>query len=523
MADYRDMAAALSGGYGQDTGPITADTLITLKNGKKATAGDLLGMIKGYGQAVGSNLESLGRGGVASVIGAGGDLESLGRMGINKLYGAGGVNVSPTPVLPTTTDILGMMPRATAVRPETAGMEELGGYMTPATAKVVKPAVTGYARLAGQEISNKLTGQPTRSLLGTITPESKFAYLPTRPKMPAEVGTRYVRTDLGGLVAPEPFDVQKYKGASIGSIPWDNSGRNQLIESVSDEVLKNAVLSHGGQKYLMDALHQQQNIAGASGEEIAQRIADRVDVARKENLEAGGTGVILQTPISMGQFSENYSVMPSQVLLNLYDQRVPSKAKTAEINKFVKSEFPEFKGIETDAGRKQLLEGGDGIQTPGQLRKKFVAAMYNEDNEKYFKFNRQDISNAITDPDLLGVPRGYGLNVVMSHGKDPLTLTPSNNPTYSTNFSGQYVGGIGNTPIQVYMRDRYNTIRKEYENAVDKNGKPFDESRINSAVIGALEKRKEGVFQMIDQQLIDEIKAHEEKIKQRGWQDASRK
>jgi len=174
MADYRDMAAALSGGYGQDTGPITADTLITLKNGKKATAGDLLGMIKGYGQTVGSNLESLGRGGVASVIGAGGDLESLGRMGINKLYGAGGVNVSPTPVLPTSADILGMMPRGTATRPETAGMEELGGYMTPATAKMLKPAVMATGRLAGQEINAAMTGQPTRSLLGTITPKPKL-------------------------------------------------------------------------------------------------------------------------------------------------------------------------------------------------------------------------------------------------------------------------------------------------------------------------------------------------------------
>ena len=144
MADYRDMAAALGGGYGQDTGPITADTLITLKNGKKATAGDLLGMLKGFGQAVGSNLESLGRGGVASVIGAGGDLESLGRMGINKLYGAGGVNVSPTPALPTSADILGMMPRGTTTRPETAGMEELGGYMTPATAKVLKTGGSSY-------------------------------------------------------------------------------------------------------------------------------------------------------------------------------------------------------------------------------------------------------------------------------------------------------------------------------------------------------------------------------------------
>lgn len=171
MADYRDMAAALGGGYGQDTGSITADTLITLKNGKKATAGDLLGMLKGFGQAVGSNLESLGRGGVASVIGAGGDFESFGRTGINKLYGAGGVNVSPTPVLPTSADILGMMPRGTATRPETAGMEELGGYMTPATAKVLKPAVMATGRMAGQEINAAMTGQPTRSLLGTITPK----------------------------------------------------------------------------------------------------------------------------------------------------------------------------------------------------------------------------------------------------------------------------------------------------------------------------------------------------------------
>jgi hypothetical protein len=177
MADYRDMAAALSGGYGQDTGPITADTLITLKNGKKATAGDLLGMLKGFSQAVGSNLESLSRGGVASVIGAGGDIESFARTGINKLYGAGGVNVSPTPVLPTSTDILGMIPRGTTTRPETAGMEELGGYMTPATAKVLKPAVMATGRLAGQEIANVSSGMPSRSLLGDITPKPKQIFI----------------------------------------------------------------------------------------------------------------------------------------------------------------------------------------------------------------------------------------------------------------------------------------------------------------------------------------------------------
>jgi hypothetical protein len=153
MADYRDLAIALGGGYGQDTGPITPDTLITLKGGKKATASDLLGMIKEIGAGSLSNLESLVRGGVAQVPGAGGDLEGLARMGINKAFGAGGVNVNPTPVLPTTTDILGMMPRATTPRQETAGMQELGGYMAPAARMVGKGAMeTGrfVAPKAGQ-------------------------------------------------------------------------------------------------------------------------------------------------------------------------------------------------------------------------------------------------------------------------------------------------------------------------------------------------------------------------------------
>jgi hypothetical protein len=177
MADYRDLAIALGGGYGQDTGPITPDTLATLKNGKKANAADLLGMLKAIGSGSLSNLESLVRGGVAQIPGTAGDLEGLARMGLNKLYGAGGVNVNPTPALPTTINILGMMPRVTAKRPETTGMEELGGYMAPAFGKMAKPTVMATGRLAGQEINAAMTGQPTRSLLGDITPKPKKIFI----------------------------------------------------------------------------------------------------------------------------------------------------------------------------------------------------------------------------------------------------------------------------------------------------------------------------------------------------------
>jgi hypothetical protein len=65
----------------------------------------------------------------------------------------------------------------------------------------------------------------------------------------------------------------------------------------------------------MDILHQQKKIGGASAKAIVDRIADRVDVARKENIDAGGSGIILQTPNTMGAFSENYSVQPSTILL----------------------------------------------------------------------------------------------------------------------------------------------------------------------------------------------------------------
>lgn len=177
MADYRELAAALGGGYGQDTGGITPDTLITLKNGKTASAGDLLGMLKGFGQAVGSNLESLGRGGLSQFLGAPVDTANTVRTPY-PMEVFGDVNYTPDKQLPGgSADILGMMPRVTKPTPQASGMEIMGGFMAPATAKVLKPAVMATGRMAGQEISNVASGMPSRSLLGDITPKPKQIFI----------------------------------------------------------------------------------------------------------------------------------------------------------------------------------------------------------------------------------------------------------------------------------------------------------------------------------------------------------
>jgi hypothetical protein len=169
MPDYRALAQALDP-YAMDTGGITPDTIKALQSGYKSP--NLLGMIADIGRGGLSNLESLVRGGVAQVPGTVGDLETLGRMGINTSFGAGGVKVSPKAVMPTTSDILGMMPqRVTQARPETAGMEELGTMIAPGLAKAAAPVGKGYLSLLGNEINAGLTGQPTRSVIGQITPK----------------------------------------------------------------------------------------------------------------------------------------------------------------------------------------------------------------------------------------------------------------------------------------------------------------------------------------------------------------
>ena len=169
MADYRALAQALDP-YAMDTGGITPDTIKALQSGYKSP--NLLGMIGDIGRGGLSNLESLVRGGVAQFGGTPVDTLNTIRTPY-PMEVMGDVNYAPDKqVYGGTKDILGMMPkRVTQGRPETAGMEELGTIMGPGLAKGVAPAVKGYASLLGNEVNAGMTGQPTRSIIGQITPK----------------------------------------------------------------------------------------------------------------------------------------------------------------------------------------------------------------------------------------------------------------------------------------------------------------------------------------------------------------
>jgi hypothetical protein len=443
-----------------------------------------------------SNAESFGRGFAVAPVGLLGDIEGLLRKGVNFSFGRGGVNVGETPVLPTTEGLLSSIPRMTAPRMETAGMEQIGSAANPRgpinLGRAVASLPSDVAR-AGKEFL-ETTAQPM------------YVYRPSTPlKIDPTVGTRYEREFLGGLAEKTPLKIEDYQGASTMLMPWDSSSRNYKITSISDELLPSPIITHGGQDYARDLSHIQQGVAGASGLEIAKRIRDRDAIARMENIAAGGTGEILHLPVTMGTGAENFSVMPVEGLLQIADMAKLDRKLIKEFDdsvrsytppqSTVKTPFKKFKGIMSEEGRVQIYSGEGVNSTAGELRKAIMNRAFLKENQQRFGFNAEDLQNAIIDPSLLGVPKGYVGNTAILTTPEGMHLRPSANKTYNTDFTGEYQGTLGQSvPAEVLFPRLFPQLTKEFANK---------KSDIRNMALGALEKRKEGVSELIDQQVID--------------------
>jgi hypothetical protein len=170
------------------------------------------------------------------------------------------------------------------------------------------------------------------------------------------VGTRFEREFMGGLAEKTPLKLEDYQGASVMVMPWDSTSRNYKITGISDESLLNPVITHGGQDYARDLAHIEQGIAGASNLGIAKRIRDRDAIARMENINAGGTGEILHLPITMGPGSENFSVMPTEILLNFADRANLKKSEIKEFDDSIRN-FKVAKGTGEDRKIVQPFKG----------------------------------------------------------------------------------------------------------------------------------------------------------------------
>jgi hypothetical protein len=115
-----------------------------------------------------SNLESLGRGFAVAPIGLLGDVNALAREYVTpRLPQSVQGLLQQMPAAPTTERILSNIPRVSAPRMETAGMEQLGAAMNP---RGPVDLARGAGRLAGSAVNEAMVYG--RGPLAAITPQS---------------------------------------------------------------------------------------------------------------------------------------------------------------------------------------------------------------------------------------------------------------------------------------------------------------------------------------------------------------
>jgi len=383
--------------------------------------------------------------------------------------------------------------------PQTAaslGGETVGNILPFAAAKKA-PEIAAAMLRGGENLAAPKTLGSQRGVY--------LAHTPSKPD--PTVGTRFEREDLGGLAPKTPLNIEGAKGGSFMTGPWDSSGRNQRITSVSEEKLPQPVVTTGGQDFARDLKNIEAGRMGASNKSMALRGQSRVDVAHRENLDAGGTGRVFVLPSTMGPNSEFFSTMPTEVLMQLMRNADLSKTRVAGLDKLVRDmpvvtkagtrqPFKGFAGFNDPDFERQILEGA-GAQggTAGELRKAISDRLTLKENQKLLGYNMEDMMAAIQDPALRGVPKGYVGNTVMEGKPGASIMDVSNHPAYNRGQAGNYLGTLGASgPMQAAMPKTYNRLFKEMQG---RGGDPHQNA------INAMDKRGAGFSEVIDQQTID--------------------
>lgn len=344
----------------------------------------------------------------------------------------------------------------------------------------------------------------------------------TARNMHPAIGTRFEVDEPYGLAPAHLTDLYKHKGASALLLPWDSTSGNVAIRGISGHTLPEPVTSHGGIAFARMLANIKNKNIGASGPDIAKRVADRVDVARKENIKQGGTGQVLHMPVTMGQHAEGFSLTPAETAFQLHKRANLAPEHTAELEELVRSAggetkpFRGFVGLNDPEAYARQIRTGEGLENPahaGELRKAIHQKLIHGKRAQHLMdFNAEDVVNAMTDPALRGVPKGFVGSALMSAPEGRTVLTPSDTDRdpYGTRFSGNYEGTLGhNVPYSAIFGSKVPDLEEAFH--FRPRGKEHMQGpmQLNTGdkrnmVLGALEKRKHGVSQLIDNQALDQ-------------------
>jgi hypothetical protein len=291
---------------------------------------------------------------------------------------------------------------------------------------------------------------------------------------------------------PELVDIEKLKGDVMIGVPGDPTLTGKTLYSVGDFTLGSPSPQHGGPLYGLysDDAFWASGIGPARGvQNLAKRASKQYDAPVKANY------------IMMGPDSINYAQHFADANLQAIDLSRMTKAQVDQFNELIRRGSPKsgprvsFPGIE-DKDSAYLQMAMDP-----ELRKHFNALMQMPTVTETLNLpSGTDIRFAITEPSLRDLETGvtgYSMGK-MRPDIASKELPLSTHPTYDYDIPGEFMGQSRYPmPYELSFPDTLQSIRANPKQARQE--------------FGSL--KMVGPRQTIDQQMIDEIKMYEERMK----------
>ena len=291
---------------------------------------------------------------------------------------------------------------------------------------------------------------------------------------------------------PELVDIEKLKGDVMIGVPGDPTLTGKTLYSVGDFTLGSPSPQHGGPLYGLysDDAFWASGIGPARGvQNLAKRASKQYDAPVKANY------------IMMGPDSINYAQHFADANLQAIDLSRMSKAQVDQFNELIRNGSKKSGPRESFPGIEDKDSAYLQMAMDPELRKHFNALMQMPTITEALNLpSGTDIRFAITEPSLRDLETGvtgYSMGKMRPDiaSKD---LPRSTHPTYDYDIPGEFMGQSRYPmPYELSFPDTLQSIRANPKQARQE--------------FGSL--KMVGPRQTIDQQMIDEIKMYEERMK----------
>jgi hypothetical protein len=472
-----------------------------------------------------SNLESLGRGSVAGLL----DLPYM----IQGMF-QGDVDPRMPPgrrYFPSSEQALATTPRMTQPTPQAGLLETAGAFMSPVPVAAVKPVAKAVgrggkavARMAGQEITDVMSGMPSRSLLGDITPQPK--QIIDHPFLKPSIALS--SNPYSGLSGPDKTNMSRYikKMSNPGFAAREimrETGSTQMTQTANTtpNIISPVDMYRGGEPLVpvagdttragvqytnvngvplampvdMQGGFQYPIIQSKSGSPNVWSSLDSAAMGKQSHIDK----VAAQTNMTpRGVFfsmnpkdSPDFSTHISELIMQQLPALNPSAQAFKEANAIVQSKFPNFLGFDNPGAMAQLMD-----KDAGQLRKRVAFAAKQKRIEQLGFPSYDDIIQAANHPMLANAKVGDS-GLATFFGLPGASLNPvTGHNTYNRGIIGAEAGSL---PVSIPVQNMFPSI---YEAAGLRRNKAGD---LLSPDERAGVVKMSHQFQMPDQQWLDQI------------------